>query len=69
MACRGWSGSCQPTRFILLKLYAGGTQDLWDIRELLRLPERADWIAAVELDLAVLPAFLRARWHSLRRES
>jgi hypothetical protein len=53
---------------VLLKLYAGA-QDLWDIRELLRLPESTAWIAAVETELAVRPAFLRARWHSLRRES
>ena len=57
-----------PPDLILLKLYAGGTQDLWDIRELLRLPGGAAWVAAVELDLTVLPAFVRARWHSLRRE-
>jgi hypothetical protein len=52
---------------VLLKLYAGGTQDLWDVRALLELPERAALIAQVDEDLADLPADMRARWIEARR--
>jgi hypothetical protein len=46
---------------VLLKLYAGGTQDLWDVRELLRLrgPELADEVTS---DLAQLPESLQRMW-------
>jgi hypothetical protein len=52
---------------VLLKLYAGGTQDLWDVRALLELPERAALIAQVDEDLADLPADMRARWIDVQR--
>ena len=52
---------------VLLKLYAGGTQDLWDVRALLELPERAALIAQVDEDLAGLPADMRARWIDVQR--
>jgi hypothetical protein len=51
---------------VLLKLYAGGTQDLWDVRALLELPERADLIAEVDEDLAELPTDMRERWAEVR---
>lgn len=51
---------------VLLKLYAGGTQDLWDIRELLGLPDAAGLIAEVEDDLRGLAADLRTRWDAMR---
>jgi hypothetical protein len=47
---------------VLLKLYAGGTQDLWDVRALLELPEREALIGQVDEDLADLPADMRERW-------
>jgi hypothetical protein len=47
---------------VLLKLYAGGTQDLWDVRALLELPERDALIGQVGEDLADLPADMRERW-------
>jgi hypothetical protein len=47
---------------VLLKLYAGGTQDLWDVRALLELPEREALISQVGEDLADLPAAMRERW-------
>jgi len=50
---------------VLLKLYAGGTQDLWDIRRLLETPDSAVLIAEVEEDLAVLPPPAAALWHSV----
>jgi hypothetical protein len=55
------------TDLILLKLYAGGTQDVWDVRALLELPDGSDLITAVERDLAELPADLQDRWARLRR--
>jgi hypothetical protein len=50
---------------ILLKLYAGGAQDLWDIRELLRQRDRA-LESDVAADLSALPAELQHRWESVR---
>jgi hypothetical protein len=56
-----------PPDLVLLKLYAGGTQDLWDIRELLRMPESEEWATAVERELSALPHSMRDRWINLRR--
>ena len=47
---------------ILLKLYAGGTQDLWDVRELLRLPDAEHLIAQVNETLEDLPPAVRRLW-------
>ena len=47
---------------VLLKLYAGGTQDLWDVRELLRLPGVERLVDDVSEDLAQLPVAMRERW-------
>jgi hypothetical protein len=52
---------------VLLKLYAGGTQDLWDVRALLELPGQATLIAQVDEDLTELTADMRARWVAVRR--
>lgn len=52
---------------ILLKLYAGGAQDLWDVRELLRQPGAEDLPAAVEAELAALPPAMREVWADVRR--
>ena len=49
---------------VLLKLYAGGSQDLWDIAELLR-HSPAELRAEVEDDLASLPASMRERWRAV----
>jgi hypothetical protein len=54
---------------ILLKLYAGGTQDLWDVRALLELPHGGNLIADVDEDLADLAPDMRARWVELRGRS
>jgi hypothetical protein len=56
----------QPRDLVLLKLYAGGTQDLWDIRELLRLPDGAALETAVQEDLEGLAPFMRERWADVR---
>lgn len=55
-----------PVDLILLKLYAGGAQDLWDIRELLSLPGAERLVADVERELASLPAAMWRLWHTLR---
>jgi hypothetical protein len=47
---------------VLLKLYAGGTQDLWDVRELLQLPGAEQLVSDVIEDLAHLPVTMRERW-------
>jgi hypothetical protein len=50
---------------VLLKLYAGGTQDLWDVRELLQLPGAERLIRDVNEDLEHLPAGMRVLWSQL----
>jgi hypothetical protein len=47
---------------ILLKLYAGGAQDLWDIEQLLAGPEGAALEAGVASHLAQLPADAQQTW-------
>ena len=51
-----------PADLILLKLYAGGPQDAWDIAQLLGGPERAALVADVEASLDALPAGSRRFW-------
>jgi hypothetical protein len=55
----------EPADLILLKLYAGGSQDRWDIEQLLALhaPELGE---AVEERVGALPARCRALWETLR---
>lgn len=54
---------------VLLKLYAGGSQDLWDVRELLGLPDAGRLIAEVDGDLADQPPVMRERWQDARKGS
>jgi len=56
----------QPGDLVLLKLYAGGTQDLWDIEQLLALPGAAELARWVDRDLADLPPPAAARWRAFR---
>jgi hypothetical protein len=56
-----------PCDLVLLKLYAGGTQDLWDIRELLGTAKGERLAAEVERQLQDLPRPMRDRWESLYR--
>ena len=51
---------------VLLKLYAGGPQDLWDIQELLRQPEGTQLADDVTADLADLSSGMRQAWQNLR---
>jgi hypothetical protein len=46
----------------LLKLYAGGLQDAWDVQQLLARPFRDELIREVESRLADLPARCRKLW-------
>jgi hypothetical protein len=55
----------QARDLVLLKLYAGGGQDLWDIGELLKQSTH-DLAGEVETDLAELPGELRRRWDNRR---
>ena len=51
-----------------MKLYAGGTQDLWwDVRELLQLPGRDRLMADVEADLEEQSDAMRGLWLNARR--
>lgn len=50
---------------ILLKLYAGGPQDAWDIQQLLGGPDSAAAVADVESRLSALPPECRALWTSI----
>jgi len=52
---------------ILLKLYAGGHQDAWDIEQLLCGPERQALLAAVERELPALPEESRRLWARIAR--
>jgi hypothetical protein len=51
-----------PTDLILLKLYAGGPQDAWDIEQLLAGPDRDQLIASVEATLDALPQDAARLW-------
>ena len=55
----------EPADLILLKLYAGGSQDRWDIEQLLALSPPGV-VEAVDERASVLPAESRALWNALR---
>jgi hypothetical protein len=58
----------QSADLILLKLYAGGSQDKWDIEQLLAVASSPDVLASVDTRVASLPARSRDLWASLRRD-
>jgi len=51
-----------PADLVLLKLYAGGPQDAWDVEQLLGAGDRAAMAAAVESRLAALPRHAAELW-------
>lgn len=51
---------------ILLKLFAGGPQDAWDVQQLLATDAGSGAVAEVERELGVLPAESMALWQTLR---
>lgn len=59
----------RPAALVLLKLYAGGPKDAWDIRALLEvLDHAADVVDEVERVVPQLPADARRLWSRLRGE-
>lgn len=56
----------QARDLVLLKLYAGGTQDLWDVRELLAQPQHESLVAAVTEDLKPLGELMNQAWLDVR---
>lgn len=56
----------QPRDLVLLKLYAGGTQDLWDVRRLLDALPGTSLVDEVDTDLADLPAAASVLWAQVR---
>jgi hypothetical protein len=53
---------------VLLKLYAGGSQDRWDIEQLLALEAGAAIARTVDERVAALPLRSREIWASLRQQ-
>jgi hypothetical protein len=58
----------EPADLILLKLYAGGPQDAWDVEQLLPLLDRATVVADVGRQLSRLPAHAAALWRRILGE-
>jgi hypothetical protein len=56
-----------PADLILMKLYAGGSQDMWDVEQLLAGPEGLTARAEVEATLGTLPLECRRLWERIRR--
>jgi hypothetical protein len=56
-----------PAGLILLKLYAGGAQDRWDIQQLLALPAAREARAEVDRQLRSLPSRCRKLWRDFAR--
>ena len=54
------------TGLILLKLYAGGSQDAWDIEQLLGVADQAAVVAAVDALVHELPHASQTLWERLR---
>lgn len=50
---------------ILLKLYAGGPQDAWDIQQLLERTDRAEILREVEESLPKLPSRCASFWQKI----
>lgn len=51
---------------VLLKLYAAGPQDLYDIEQLLGVHDRAALVAEVDAAVEALPTDARALWRRVR---
>jgi len=59
-----------PADLIRLKLYAGGSQDSWDIEQLLAASaDRGALIREVESGLDSLPAEVRRLWNRILRSA
>jgi hypothetical protein len=51
---------------VLLKLYAGGPQDRWDVEQLLAMAESDAIIANVHQTIRALPSRARRLWREIR---
>jgi predicted nucleotidyltransferase len=51
---------------ILLKLYAGGSQDAWDVEQLLASGDREPTVTSVDAAVRALPPAAQALWRRLR---
>ena len=60
--------TAQPRDLILLKLFAGGAHDVWDIQQLIAAPDTESLVSAVSDDLEQLPARCRRLWALVLRE-
>jgi hypothetical protein len=58
----------QAPDLVLLKLYAGGPQDRWDVVQLLGGDDRSRIAADVDHRISPLPARCRKSWKEIRRE-
>jgi hypothetical protein len=58
-----------PADLILLKLYAGGSLDRWDIEQLLAASDRQPLVQQVEAGLGSLPPDARRVWASIVGEA
>ena len=54
--------TAQPRDLVLLKLFAGGPQDLWDIQQLVAGVDSETLVRAVSDDVSQLPARCRRQW-------
>jgi hypothetical protein len=54
-----------PADLVLLKLFAGGPQDAWDVEQLLAAADRPAIARAVEAELPRLPADAAALWRRI----
>ena len=55
-----------PRDLVLLKLYAGGTQDMWDVRQLLTALAHSPLASEVDEDVADLPPPAASLWAEIR---
>jgi len=58
----------RPADVILLKIAAGGPQDMWDIHELLQYVDRESVMAEVDAEVGALPSDARVLWKRVRAE-
>jgi predicted nucleotidyltransferase len=56
----------RPADLILLKLYAGGPQDAWDVVQVIGLPPDAALVAEVDARAHALPDAARELWSRIR---
>jgi predicted nucleotidyltransferase len=58
----------QAADLVLLKLAAGGPQDMWDIHELMRYVDRDSLVSSVDATAGQLPADAQTLWARVRSE-